>query len=112
MTYDKEQILNMLANAPIDSSHFCEDDNDDLISYLQEIGVNDFFNYNNGATKFVLIPKDEDKDYVIKAKWAKIPEVSLPQTGETVSDVLIVLWTALTLVSLGFVTYIIRRFRK
>ena len=54
----------------------------------------------------------DDKDYVIKAKWAKIPEVSLPQTGETVSDVLIVLWTALTLVSLGFVTYIIRRFRK
>jgi LPXTG-motif cell wall-anchored protein len=54
----------------------------------------------------------QDKDYVIKAVRSKIPERALPQTGEKASNVLMILWTTLTIISLGTMVYIIRKFRK
>ena len=71
-----------------------------------------YFETNDGEKLQENKLRIEDKDYVIKAVWSKIPEKALPQTGEKASNILIVLWAALTMITLGVATYIIRRFRK
>ncbi len=71
-----------------------------------------YFETNDGEKIYDNKLRVEDKDYVIKAVWSKIPERALPQTGEKASNVLMILWTTLTIISLGTMFYIIRKFRK
>ena len=46
----------------------------------------------------------EDKDYVIKAVWAKIPEKALPQTGED-NNILRIIYATITIISFGFAVF-------
>ena len=63
MTYNKETIFNLLKDLPLDGD-FYEEKNDLFIEYIK-----DTFYYDNGASKFVLIPKDPDADFVIKIPY-------------------------------------------
>ena len=69
MTYNRKNLLNMLSNAPIyEGMDFHEGMNDYFIDRMD----NDFsnnYNYNYGATKFVLIPVSLNKDFVIKIPY-------------------------------------------
>lgn len=69
MTYNKEEILKMLSNAPIDINLTFHSNKNNI--FMKSLG-NDFkehYYYEYGATKFVLIPLDIDKDYVIKIPY-------------------------------------------
>ena len=69
MTYNKKVILDMLENAPIEAgSDFYEERNDEFMEAMGEDFCNNFY-YANGASKFVLIPKDHDTDFVIKIPY-------------------------------------------
>jgi hypothetical protein len=69
MIYDREEILNMLSNAPLyEGDIFHEGKNDDFIESMDNT-FNDNYYYMYGASKFVIIPKDKKKDYVIKIPY-------------------------------------------
>lgn len=69
MTYNREDLLNMLSNAPIyEGLNFHEGMNDDFMACMN----NDFgnnYDYAYGATKLALIPVSLDKDFVIKIPY-------------------------------------------
>lgn len=69
MTYDREKLLKMLSNAPLDEeSEFCEDMNEDLF-YSIDSDFRKSFHYFHGATKLALVPIDNTYDYVIKIPY-------------------------------------------
>jgi len=69
MTYNKEKLLKMLSNAPIcNDNNFYENMNDDFLSSLGD-NFDNYYNYAYGATKLAIIPKEKDKDYVIKIPY-------------------------------------------
>ena len=53
----------------------------------------------------------EDKDYVIKAVWAKIPGKALPQTGEN-NNVLLIIYSAITIMSFGFAVVMVSKSKE
>ena len=69
MTYNKDALLQLLSNAPLYGGMiFHEGDNE---SFLTSMGP-DFCNqysYEYGASKFVLIPFDDNEKYVIKIPY-------------------------------------------
>ena len=72
MTYDKEEILNDLTEAFENVVSFSSIDCDSVYDIIERRVGRQKYTYDYGATKFVLIPLDKKKDYVIK----------IPFTGE------------------------------
>ena len=67
MTYNKEELLKMLSTAPIYSGTvFHENKNEEFLNSIRNL-FNHCYSYAHGASKFVLIPKNED--YVIKIPY-------------------------------------------
>ena len=65
MRYNAEEILDMLSKTDLGIwSHFCDTSNETL---MDELGWPDNMGHACGASKFVLIPYDED--YVIKIPY-------------------------------------------
>jgi hypothetical protein len=68
MTYNKEELLDILENLPLyEGKEFHSGDNDILMDNMSQ-EFNDSFYYAYGASKFVLIPFAET-DYVIKIPY-------------------------------------------
>jgi LPXTG-motif cell wall-anchored protein len=53
----------------------------------------------------------EDKDYVIKAVWAKIPGKALPQTGEN-NNILLIIYATITIISFGFAVVMVSKSKE
>ena len=69
MTYNKEELLQMLSNAPLSNGvEFHEGKNNEFFTSIDRKIYNHYF-YAHGATKLVLIPLDEDNQYVIKIPY-------------------------------------------
>ena len=66
MTYDKEKLLKMLSNAPLYIFH--EGKNDEFLNCM-DYNFHNHYNYAHGATKLVIIPIDQEEDYVIKIPY-------------------------------------------
>lgn len=59
-----------------ENKDFTVDNNQEILDFLDSINVLNDFDWDDGATKFVLIPKAEDINYVIK----------IPYSGDIVAD--------------------------
>lgn len=63
--FHREQILKLFESSDIDGdSFFCDDNATDILNYNKIFKP--FFSYEYGATKFILIPKDNTVPFVIK----------------------------------------------
>ena len=60
-----------------------------------------YFETNDGERIYNNQLHIEDKDYVIKPVWSKLPTMALPQTGEKNSDILLILYLMITIMSFG-----------
>ncbi len=60
-----------------------------------------YFETNDGEKIYDNKLHIEDKDYVIKPVWSKIPTMSLPKTGEQNSDILLILYSIITIMAFG-----------
>lgn len=68
MTYNKEELLNMLSTAPLyEGIEFHEGRNDEFFNCINNF--HRYYSYAYGATKLALIPIKEEKDYVIKIPY-------------------------------------------
>jgi len=68
MTYDREKILELFKNAPLSPLEpFTEEHNWDVLSSNPALS-NNYTGYH-GATRFVLVPDDKEKDFVIKIPY-------------------------------------------
>ena len=69
MMYNKDEILKLLEDAPLTESDIFYDEYNE--NFMETMGA-DFskkFTYSYGATKFVLIPNDENENFVIKIPY-------------------------------------------